>query len=189
MNYKKIYEQLVQKAKARNLQGIYVEKHHIIPKCLGGTDSIENIVKLTAEEHFVAHQLLIRIHAGNDKLVFATWRMTTGNKEYRCNNKRYAWLKKAHSLAVTKKNIGFKQTEATKLKKSLALKGKPLSEETIKKLSIARKGRVISPEWRKKLSEANKGKKHSDASKEKIRMSAIARKQSKIRDWIFSYAV
>lgn len=63
MNYSKIYEQLVQKAKARNLQGIYVEKHHIVPKCLGGTDSIKNIVKLTAEEHFVAHQLLIRIHA------------------------------------------------------------------------------------------------------------------------------
>lgn len=40
----------------------YVEKHHIIPKSMGGSNNLSNIVKLTAREHFVAHWLLFKIH-------------------------------------------------------------------------------------------------------------------------------
>ena len=50
--YKKWYENIVNSAKIRNTIG-YAEIHHIIPKSLGGSNSIDNLVTLTAREHFV----------------------------------------------------------------------------------------------------------------------------------------
>ncbi len=61
MNYASIYSQLVAKAQNRVLEG-YFEKHHIVPKCMGGSNAKGNIVLLTAKEHFMAHKLLVRIH-------------------------------------------------------------------------------------------------------------------------------
>ena len=43
------------KREAKKILG-YVEKHHIIPKVLGGTNDEDNIVFLTAREHFVTNQ-------------------------------------------------------------------------------------------------------------------------------------
>ena len=42
----------------------YTEKHHIIPKSLGGNDVKSNIVTLTAKEHYIAHLLLTKITSG-----------------------------------------------------------------------------------------------------------------------------
>ena len=44
----------------------YVEKHHIIPKSMGGNNSNENIAILTAREHFVCHLLLTKMTTGNN---------------------------------------------------------------------------------------------------------------------------
>lgn len=60
-NYEKQYFDLIEAAKSSNRtkkDGIYYEKHHILPKSLGGTDNEENLVLLTAEEHYNAHYLL-----------------------------------------------------------------------------------------------------------------------------------
>lgn len=71
MNYKKIYDSLIDRAKNRErVEGIYYENHHIIPKCIGGTDSYENKVLLTAREHFLCHWLLTKLYS-DPKLVFA----------------------------------------------------------------------------------------------------------------------
>jgi 5-methylcytosine-specific restriction endonuclease McrA len=61
MNYQKLYDQLIERAKLRVLDG-YCEKHHIVPKSLGGSNNKENIVSLTAREHFLAHWLLFKIY-------------------------------------------------------------------------------------------------------------------------------
>ena len=65
MNLDKCYLNLIQRAKGENRQkglGIYFEEHHIIPKCLNGTDDPDNLVLLTAKEHYVAHHLLHKIY-------------------------------------------------------------------------------------------------------------------------------
>jgi hypothetical protein len=54
MNYFKIYKSLIERAINRNLEE-YTESHHIIPRCMNGTDDIENLVNLTPEEHYIAH--------------------------------------------------------------------------------------------------------------------------------------
>ena len=49
----------------------YVEKHHVIPKCMGGDNKSRNIAILTPEEHYVAHLLLVKIYPTNYQLVYA----------------------------------------------------------------------------------------------------------------------
>lgn len=93
MNYKKHYDKLMERAKSRILEG-YVEKHHIFPKCLGGSDNIENIVILTPEEHFLAHQLLVKMYPKNRDLIYAAQLMTTHHTENRINNKLFGWIRK-----------------------------------------------------------------------------------------------
>jgi predicted SprT family Zn-dependent metalloprotease len=60
MNYKKVYKQIIKRAQERkNVQG-YSEIHHIIPVSEGGKNEPENLVELTAREHFICHWLLYR---------------------------------------------------------------------------------------------------------------------------------
>jgi len=54
MDYKKIHDNIIDMARNRKLEG-YTEKHHIIPKCMNGTNDPNNLVKLTAREHFLIH--------------------------------------------------------------------------------------------------------------------------------------
>ena len=58
--YTKWYFQIISNGrKKRELQ--YVEKHHIIPKCLGGSNAKYNIATLTPREHFLCHWLLLKM--------------------------------------------------------------------------------------------------------------------------------
>ena len=90
MNYWKIYISLIQKAKKRiEIQG-YSEKHHIMPKCLGGSDRKSNLIRLTGREHFIAHLLLVKAivyHKNSYKLWFAVHLMMHDKR--RIINKRY----------------------------------------------------------------------------------------------------
>ena len=98
MNYKKHYNLLIERSRNRIIEG-YVEKHHIIPRCLGGSDNIDNIVVLTPEEHFLAHQLLLKMHPNIQSLVYAAVLMTTHHTKQRVNNKLFGWLKRRASTA------------------------------------------------------------------------------------------
>ncbi len=74
MNYQKIYNSLIERGKPRILNG-YTETHHIIPKCMGGKEDAENLVKLTAREHYIAHKLLCEIHPTHHGIIKAFWMM------------------------------------------------------------------------------------------------------------------
>ena len=64
--YKSWYNTLMATRKLRKAPDGYTENHHIIPKSLGGTDTAENLVRLSPREHFIAHLLLARIYSGRD---------------------------------------------------------------------------------------------------------------------------
>jgi hypothetical protein len=91
MDYHRIYSQLIERARNRQIDG-YLERHHVVPKCIDGTDDSENLVDLTPEEHYVAHQLLVKIYPKNHDLVFAASMMAST----RPGNKLYGWLKRKH---------------------------------------------------------------------------------------------
>jgi|SRR5579859_189050 len=77
MNYRRIYESIIQRA---NLRAHVSEnqKHHIIPRHLGGTDDPENIISLTFKEHYLIHYLRWKIFGSEDDL--SAYRMMRGIK-------------------------------------------------------------------------------------------------------------
>jgi hypothetical protein len=96
MDYQKIYDNIVRRGQNRILEG-YKEKHHIVPRCLGGTDDADNLVSLTPEEHYLCHLLLVKIYPKNIRLVRAAMFMISSNSNVQRNNKAYGWLKRQYS--------------------------------------------------------------------------------------------
>jgi len=174
MNYLKHYNTLIFRAKWRKLEG-YVEKHHAIPRCLGGTNDAGNLVKLTAEEHFVAHQLLVKIYPENENLIFALILMSGLENKKRCVNKLYGWIRKKVSVNRT----GVPKTESHKEKLRICNLGKIQSESTKNKRSLANTGHTVSEETRNKIRESLKGVKHSKERIDKMAVSKTGSKQSK----------
>lgn len=84
MDYLKHYDLLIEKAKSRITLDEYYEKHHIIPKCMGGNNTKNNLVQLSYREHFVCHWLLCKMYPTNFKLKSAFSKMLQSTK----NNKR-----------------------------------------------------------------------------------------------------
>lgn len=80
MDYKRIYDQLVEKAKPRGLDKSkhegYFEIHHIVPRCMGGGDEPENLVMFTAREHYTAHLLLWKSYPEERGLAHSAWMMS-----------------------------------------------------------------------------------------------------------------
>lgn len=123
MNYISVYNQLVQRALNREVIG-YTEKHHIVPKCMGGTNKKNNIVPLTAREHFLAHRLLTRIYPNIRGVWYALIAMGRIS-----DFKSKIFSSEREKAANCRK--GTKYTEVSKLKMSKAKQGKPsVSPET-----------------------------------------------------------
>ena len=193
--YSKTYFAITSNAKQRRTEG-YTELHHITPQSMGGSNDKDNLVELTAREHFICHWLLIKMTEGKDrsKMLYALNGMKAENRyqqryhtkitakvyeTYRiehaenhsktmkgrpaknkgrsmseeqkqllrekakanhANGKIYSEESQQKRLA---KLIGYKHTEETRQKQSLASKGKPkgpMSEEEKLKRSLTQKG-------------------------------------------------
>ena len=144
VKYQKWYDNIIYVAQNRKLEG-YKEKHHIIPKCLGGSNEKSNLVELTAKEHFLCHKLLVAIYPNSDKLKFALLAMcnlktSRHQREYTLTSNEYAHIRQLVS-------------ESKKGKNSRPTKYIP-SEETRRKLSEANLGQVP---WNKGLLGYRKG--------------------------------
>lgn len=156
-------------ARARNriLVG-YNEKHHVIPRCFGGKNS--EVVRLTPEEHYVAHQLLVKMYPGNRSLLWAASNMTGKTKYTRRNNKLYGWLRRKLSEDMRARMTGRKPSAETREKMRAAKLGTKQSLETIAKrstaISAAKKGMKFSPEHRAALAAAKLGKKRGPFTEE-----------------------
>jgi len=147
MNYQEIYNSIVTRAKNRNLVG-YSEKHHVIPRCLGGTNDKSNIVSLTGKEHYLVHLLLIYIYPEEKKLIYAFWMMRNRIKTNITSVKMYEEARKFVATEM-RKNVG--TTEAiTKMAKSKLGKtpwlNKTHTNESRKKQSESAKTRKITNE-------------------------------------------
>ena len=158
MNYKKIHDSIIERAKNREIN-CYVEKHHIVPKCLGGENNKENIVKLRAKEHFIIHRLLIRMYPDEYRLVYALFSM--------CMRGKYN-LGRILPSAKIYEQVKTQMSEATKkrLKEQNPWKGKKHSEESKRKQREAALVRKITKEnelkRREGISKSNKKPKSAE---------------------------
>lgn len=168
MKYAKWYFLLIDRAKARGSDVVVGERHHIVPKTLGGSNEKSNLVKLTYREHFLAHWLLVKFTCGQDKrkMNHALFRMTGGGGNRPIlNGWRYERAKLANTHAMKVAMIGNTRTKGMKLKLSpearakisSTLKGRKITEETRAKIGAAHKGKKLSPEARAKISAVNIG--------------------------------
>lgn len=67
MNYKRIYEEFIADRRTKEVpESEYGEVHHILPRCMGGGNEPENLIRLTPEDHYFAHLLLAHIHNNRD---------------------------------------------------------------------------------------------------------------------------
>ena len=110
MNYYKIYYSIIESRKHNKYDG-YTECHHILPRCLGGTNDKSNLVRLTAKEHFICHLLLTKMYAKGSseyaKMCHAFLMMTVSSK----NQNRYITAKKYEVLRKEyKKRISYLQS-------------------------------------------------------------------------------
>ena len=108
----------------------YHERHHIIPKSLGGTNNKDNLIDLFPKEHYIAHKLLAKEHPDNEKLTYAWWMMShcaadTNKGRYELTPEEYEEARIAFSKMRSENSIG----------KNNHFFGKHHSEETRKKMS------------------------------------------------------
>ncbi len=176
--YTNYYYQIIERSKlrastrvhAKKLLG-YVERHHIIPKSLGGADDSKNLTYLTAKEHFTCHHLLTKMVEGKAKrsMWHALWNIVNQKRNYqeryKVTSRTYEQIRKANSEALSESNKG----------KTSNRKGKPCTWGD--KISITLKGFKPTPERNAKVSKALTGKKRPPRSNkwnENLKNSIIA---------------
>ena len=176
MNYEKIYNQIIQKAKNRILVG-YKETHHIIPRCMNGTDEKDNLVDLTAREHFICHLLLTRIYPEHKGLRLAIWNMCNAKRSYqgryKPNSRLYEMIRTEYRELIKGGNhpsYGRKNSYEVRQKMSESAK------ERFRNKPGTFKGKTHTEETRKKLSNNMKGKTQSNHQKSRVKESLIGTK-------------
>jgi hypothetical protein len=154
--YKTWHDNIIANGKKRILIG-YKEKHHILPRSLGGDNSKENLVALTPKEHFIIHMLLCKFTLGKSRIKM---------------------LNAFHAMIYfTKKNRNYKVTSriVEKLKIEFQKNNPVFDPEVRRKIGIGNKGKTVSKESRLKMSKSKKGNKnalgliHTEEFKERIK--------------------
>lgn len=187
MNYQKIYDQIIERGNNRILDDtIYKENHHVVPRCKGGLDDINNLVELTGREHFLAHWLLHKINPNDYNLGHAFYMMIVGHignryvpssriieyarklgfrKSEEHKQKISESIKKMYKLGLLKGNAGKKMPKSfgeaiSKAKKGMigTNKGIPMKEEQKEKISKALRGSIRTEDTKHKISETLKNK-------------------------------
>lgn len=183
--YSRWYNALIAKAKSRDSLTGYVEKHHIIPRCMGGSNEESNIATLTYREHFIVHWLLSKFTTGQAKrkMQSAIGTMTRSKGGRTIAAWQYAKARRSNADA----SVGNKHTDESKAKMSKAHMGNKgalgikHTDETKAKMSAAQIGRPRgkqTDEHRANISAAkigiNIGRKHTDETRAKMSASTTA---------------
>lgn len=128
--YATTYNNIIANAQQRTIDG-YTEKHHIIPKSMGGTDSTSNIVKLTSREHYICHALLVKMVESKQhmyKMMSAFNMMHMDAYGNRYTSKLYEYNKHQYYKLKSELQKGIPRTIEARLKQSTTTKGKPWSD-------------------------------------------------------------
>jgi len=180
MNYQLIHDSIIDRAKTRVLpKEIYTERHHIIPKSLGGSDDPSNLVALTGKEHFIIHKLLVELYPNSNEMKYAIWMMSntsdSNGRDYNVGAAEYERFKilvaEVNSeLMVGEGNPMFnKSVYSVWVEKYGQEEADRLHQEGIEKRSKTMKEKGISPEHMVKIIEGNKNKVITDEFREKMR--------------------
>ena len=125
----------------------YKERHHIIPKCMGGNDDEDNLIDLSAREHFYAHRMLYEENKNTEHASKLACAMKFSSTQYH----------ECGKVELTPEEFDYLRRTQARIQ-SERMKGKSKSEEHRRKISEARKGYKVSEETKAKISEGHKAK-------------------------------
>jgi hypothetical protein len=156
MDHRKVHDSIIQRARLRGLDKSvlegYYERHHVVPRCLGGGNEAGNLVLLTAKEHFLVHALLCHIHAGNKSLLCAfanlCGKVSRRGQERYATGQEYSKLRGEYARMVGERSRGNQYAAGTKR-----------TEEHRAALSRLHKGKSISLAQRQAIAESNRRRK------------------------------
>lgn len=171
MDWAAHYDALVSRARVRQIDG-YSEKHHIIPRCMGGSNAKSNIVRLTAREHFIAHKLLVRMNPD----VRGLWLALVAMGRIHEFKSRIFSSERARAAEMRK---GFRYTEESrrKMSDSARLRGSNSSKTQFK--SGQSPWNAGEKDWRK-------GYSHSEDTRAKMTATQRANREAhsaRMRQW------
>ena len=177
--YTKTYYNIIESARQNPFDG-YTEKHHIIPKSLGGSNKKDNLTRLSARQHFLCHWLLTRMTEGDAKRKMwnAFWRMN--NKERKGSSIAYEAARTQHSEYMTTNNPMYDIDHSGKNNHMWGKKRPDVSDRN--------KEREWTDKQRKHMSEKKKGIsiKMPPFSKEHCSNISIAKSDQTIYTWVHS---
>lgn len=150
----------ISRKEVKKIIPFYVERHRILPGCMGGKYVEGNVAWLTPEEHYVAHQLLVKMYPTNVKVLHAAMMMIVPGKTSR-NNKLYGWLRRRFVESMRGRPI------PESAKKNMRKPHKKMSEEGRLNISIAGRGRKFTSEHKIKIGEANRKRVWTNYSRKK----------------------
>ena len=194
MNYALHYSRLIERAERRELEG-YSERHHVVPRCVDKTSTYT--VRLTPEEHYVAHQLLVKLYPKNYGLAHALALMTGANEYQLSDNKLYGWIRRR----VAEASSAYRHSDETREKMSLGIRaafangakrvdqttpeyraahpprtGWTHTSETVAKIIAGHLGHKRSAESCQRMSEAQSAREHQLHTSETIEKMKIAQR-------------
>ena len=179
--YQTWYQNITDRARDRILDG-YVERHHVIPRSLGGSDDSDNLVRLTAREHFICHWLLTKMYTGEAryKMINAMYIMRAEGPyqkryESKITSRVYNTIREEYSTYISNLNKGRVQPLEENIKQKAAQTGRkraPFSDEWREKMSKSKQGEnnnrygaVVLDSTRKKIGDKIRGRKQTDEEK------------------------
>jgi hypothetical protein len=169
--YSKTYFAITSNAKQRTTEG-YTELHHIIPQSMGGSNDKENLVELTAREHFICHWLLVKMTEGDDrsKMLYALKGMKAENK----HQQRYHTKITARVYETYRIEHSINHSKIMKAKNLVPWNkgGVEITDEHRENLQNAARNRKIDPVkqalGQQKRIEKIKGQKRTDDTRKKM---------------------
>jgi hypothetical protein len=186
MNYEWHYTKLIETRKDRPREKTkYYEKHHILPRSMGGGNEISNLIFLTAREHFLAHWLLWKIHRNREMATafFTMCFLRSSNQDrIKIGSRIYEEAKEArHAVGMSESSK--RKCRDSRVPHEIRWRMSLPSEEAEQRIkayhqSISdgvknsirnRSGMRYSEEGRKKLNRAKIGRQLSENHREKLR--------------------
>jgi len=158
--YLKWYNSIVTRAAERSTESEFSEKHHIIPKSLGGTNEAGNLVILTPREHFICHWLLTKITSGKlrARMMFAIMTMRQENKyQTRYDTKITSRIFEKIKLQLSESALLYFPRQSKGLTYE-EMYGVDRAKEYRQKIKDKRALQTFTPERNQKISDANTGK-------------------------------
>lgn len=176
--YRNLYIKLINRCSSmteEELSNVYTERHHIVPKCMGGENNDENLVKMPVRYHIMAHIILVEVYPDIPGLRYAIIRFLNGEHGHVQSNRKMTIEKHFSTRLIAKlredslKNISGENHPSY---------GKPRTEEFKRLMSHKFSGENNPMYGKRGKDNPNYGKPLTEDRKKKISASLMGKSQS-----------